>query len=241
MDRVVRNTLSDNVQFAKLYLVYHSPAAFQPGDAEMDLIAATLGDGITSRLYQALVYENPLASEVTAHQESMLLGSLFSIEATAKPGVELERIEQAIDEVLATYRQTGPTPQELERHKARIEYAAVNQLQSITAKADALNRYQFFFGEPNSFRRDLDRYRRATAEDVKGWAQKVFTPDARLILPRPARIAAGQTGPARPASGGGFPTGVRAADPGAVRTVQRHPRLFLSPQRVAAGRTAGGL
>ena len=182
LDRVVRSTLSDAVQFAKIYLVYHSPAAYQPGDAEMDLVAATLGDGLTSRLYQALVYENPLASEVTAHQESMLLGSLFSIEATAKPGVELDRLEQAIDEVLTAYRQSGPTPQELERHKAGIEYATINQLQSVTAKADALNQYQFFFGEPNSFRRDLERYRRATVEDVKAWAQKVLTPDARLVL-----------------------------------------------------------
>jgi zinc protease len=182
LDRVVRSTLSDTVQFAKIYLVYHSPAAFQPGDAEMDLVAATLGDGLTSRLYQALVYENSLASEVTAYQESMLLGSLFSIEATAKPGVELDRLEQAIDEVLTAYRQSGPTPQELERHKAGIEFGTINRLQSVTAKADALNQYQFFFGEPNSFRRDLERYRRATVEDVQGWAQKVLTPDARLVL-----------------------------------------------------------
>jgi len=182
LDRIIRNTLSDAVQFAKVYVVYHSPAAFQPGDAEMDLIAATLADGITSRLYQALVYEQSLASEVTARQESMLLGSLFAIEATAKPGVELDRIEQVIDEVLATYRQAGPTPQELERHKAGIEFATINRLQSVTAKADALNQYQFFFGEPNSFRRDLDRYRRASVEDVKDWAGKVLTPEARLVL-----------------------------------------------------------
>jgi predicted Zn-dependent peptidase len=182
LERVIRNTMSDDVQFAKTYIVYHSPAAYQPGDAEMDLIAATLAQGISSRLYQKLVYQNSLASEVQATQESMLLGSLFRIEATAKPGVELDRIEQAIDEVLAEYRDTGPTPEELERHKARIEYSAVNRLQSITAKADALNAYQFHFGEPNSFQRDLERYRVATAAGVKTWAQKVFTPEARLIL-----------------------------------------------------------
>ena len=203
IEREVRNTLSDTVQFAKLYLVYHSPAAFQPGDAEMDLVAATLGDGISSRLYQALVYERPLASEVTAYQESRLLGSLFTIEATARPGVPLDQLEQAIDEVLAEYRQIGPATEELERHKARIEYATIHRLQSVTAKADALNQYQFFFDEPNSFRRDLERYRRASVADVKTWAGKVFAPDARLVLrvlpelepvqpdPRDARPTAG--------------------------------------------------
>jgi predicted Zn-dependent peptidase len=182
LERVIRNTMSDDVQFAKTYLVYHSPPAYQQGDAEMDLIAATLTEGISSRLYQRLVYRESLATEVQANQESMLLGSLFRIEATAKPGVELDQIERAIDEVLAEYRDAGPTPEELERHKARIEYTAVNRLQSVTAKADALNQYQFHFGEPDSFQRDLERYRAANAAGVKAWAQKVFTPEARLVL-----------------------------------------------------------
>ncbi len=182
LDRVVRSTMSDDVQFAKVYMVYHSPAAFQPGDAEMDLVAAVLSDGISSRLYQKLVYENPLASDVSAYQESMLLGSLFRIEATAKPGVDLQQIEQAIDETLAEFREKGPTPDELQRHKAKIEYHAVDGLQSLLAKADALNRYQFYFDEPNSFRRDLDRYRQATTEDVTKWGRNVLKSDARLIL-----------------------------------------------------------
>jgi predicted Zn-dependent peptidase len=58
----------------------------------------------------------------------------------------------------------------------------VSRLQSIRIKADRLNAYEFYFGEPNSFKRDLDRYRQAKPQDVQDWAQKVFTPDARLIL-----------------------------------------------------------
>lgn len=182
LDRVVRNTMSDDVQFAKTFVVYHSPAVYQPGDAEMDLAAAVLSDGITSRLYQKLVYDNPLATEVTAYQESRLLGSLFRIEATAKPGIELDQLEQAIDDVLAEFREHGPTADELERYKAKIEFQSVNSLQSLLAKADALNRYQFFFGEPDSFRRDLDRYRQATVADVTRWAREVLAPERRLIL-----------------------------------------------------------
>ncbi len=182
LDRVVRSTMSDDVQFAKTYMVYHSPAYFQPGDAEMDLIAEILTSGVSSRLYQKLVYQNQLATAVEAHQSSMLLGSLFYIEATAKPGVELEQIEQAIDEVIANFHEHGPTPDEVERHKAGLEYSTVNRLQSVMAKADALNQYEFFFGEPNSFKRDLDRYRNATTDSVGLWARNVLTPDARLIL-----------------------------------------------------------
>ena len=182
LTKVKRLTLTDNVQFARSTLVYHSPAHFAPGDAEMDLAAAVLTDGISSRLYQKLIYDNELAVDVSAYQSSMLLGSLFYIEATAKPGVSLEAVETAIDEVVKKFTDKGPTHDELERQKAKLEYAAISRLQSILGKADALNRYQFFFGEPNSFKRDLDRYRNASAEDVRRWGRRVLTPDACLIL-----------------------------------------------------------
>ncbi len=119
-----------------------------------------------------------------------------------------------------------------------MEYAAVNQLQSVLAKADALNQYQFFFGEPNSFQRDLDRYRRATVGDLKTWAQKVLTPDARLILrvlpelpavtpdPRDQRPAIGSQGPFAPPL------------PAQFKLSNGIPVVFVPTQRIAAGRTA---
>lgn len=181
LSSVTRTTETDTVQFARTSMVYHSPAHFQPGDAEMDLAAAVLSEGISSRLYQELIYKRELATEVHAMQSSMLLGSLFYIQATAKPGVALDDIEKAIDEVVADFVAKGPKPDELERQKAQIEYRMISRLQSLLEKADRLNEYEYFFGEPDSFKRDLDRYRSATVDGVKQWAAKTFTPEARLI------------------------------------------------------------
>ena len=52
------------------------------------------------------------------------------------------------------------------QRKATIELGMLRQLQSVEAKADQLNEYDFFWGEPNSFKRDLDRFRNATVEAV---------------------------------------------------------------------------
>ncbi|MBI4718864.1 MAG: insulinase family protein [Planctomycetes bacterium] len=179
---VTRHTMTDTVQFARTSLVYHSPPGYAPGDAELDLAAAVLTSGISSRLYQKLIYQNELAVDVSAYQSSMLLGSLFYIQATAKPGVRLEALESAIDEAVAEFIDKGATADELERQKARLEYGMVARMQSLLAKADRLNQYEFAFGEPDSFERDLNRYRRATPADVQQWAKKVLTPDARLVL-----------------------------------------------------------
>jgi predicted Zn-dependent peptidase len=182
IDDVRRVTYYDQVQFARTTFVYHSPAHFQPGDAEMDLAAAVLTEGKSSRLYKRLVFEDKIATDVSASQSSMLLGSLFMIEVTAKQGVSLDKIEQVTDEVLAEYLAKGPTQEELDRYKTGIEYGAVENLQSIMSKADKLNQYQFAYGEPDSFKRDLDRYRKATPGEVLDWSKKVLTPHARLIM-----------------------------------------------------------
>ncbi|MFQ5462310.1 MAG: M16 family metallopeptidase [Phycisphaerae bacterium] len=182
LSEVKRLTMTDQVQFARTTMVYHSPKRFAPGDGEMDLTAAILSDGISSRLYQRLVYKDKLAVDVSAYQASMLLGSLFYVEVTAQPGVSLDVVEQAIDEELARFVAQGPTAEELERQKSKIEYGMVSQLQSLLGKADQLNAYQFYYGEPNSFKQDLQRYRDATVADVRNWAARVLTPNARLIL-----------------------------------------------------------
>ncbi len=179
---VKRLTMTDEVQFAKTVMVYHSPAQYSAGDAEMELAASVLTDGVSSRLYQKLIYQNQLAVDVSAFQSSMKLQSLFYIDATAKPGVSLDVLEKAIDETVKEFLASGPTEDELNRQKAKTEYSKVAQLQSLLRRADKMNEYQAFWSEPNSFERDLNRYRQATTTGIKEWSQKVLTPDARLVL-----------------------------------------------------------
>ena len=87
LDGVRRALVEDNVELPRLYYVWHSPAQYQPGDAEMDLLANILTSGKTSRLYQALVYEKQIAQDVSAYQASQELGSTFNIEVTAAQGI----------------------------------------------------------------------------------------------------------------------------------------------------------
>ena len=182
LDQVKRATLSDKVQLRKIIFAYHSPAQFMEGDAEMDLVAAVLSEGKTSRLYKKLVYDDKIASEVSAFQDSSQLGSVFRIDVMAQPEADLDRIEKTVDEELAKLVETGPAAAELEQRKATFELNMLTSLQSVEAKADQLNAYEYFWGEPNSFKRNLDRYRTATAESVKKWARQVLTPNARVIV-----------------------------------------------------------
>jgi predicted Zn-dependent peptidase len=179
---VVRETVPDNVELAKLTLAWQSPRHFGPGDAELDLIASVLSNGKASRLYKSLVYEQKIAQSVSASQQSHALASQFVVEVTIRPGIDPARVEKALFELIAKLRAQEVSREELERAKSEYEMAFVDRLQGVPARASLLNMYQAELGDPGYVQRDLDRYRRATATDLLGYAKKVLLPDALVVL-----------------------------------------------------------
>ncbi len=182
MEGTKRFTAIDKVQLPKTEFTYHSPAAFGPGDAEMQLAASVLAGGKSSRLYKRLVIDEKIAAEVSASQQGYPLGGMFQVAVLAKPDADLGAVEIMVDSEIARFLKDGPTVEELEGYKASIEVSMLSGLQSIDRKADRMNEYEYYWGEPNSFKRDLERYRGATPDGVKQWAAKTMTQDARVIV-----------------------------------------------------------
>src|SRR6476619_5877739 len=156
-------------------MAWHSPALFADGDAELDLIAELLASGKTSRLYRSLVYEQRIATEVAASQNSREAGSFFQVVATAAPGRMLAEVERAIARELGTMIERGPTRDEMERCMAQAESHFIFCLQTIGGfggKSDQLNAYNIFLGDPGYFGRDLERYRGAPSEPLPSAAAR---------------------------------------------------------------------
>jgi len=186
-----RVTVPDRVSLPRLYYVWHTPPFYAPGDAELDLLANILSSGKTSRLYKSLVYDRQIAQDVTAYQGSRQMGSEFRIMVTAKPGVSMEEIEQAVDEELAKVRSKGVTSQEFSQAQNNWEAIFVRQLQNVGGfggRADLLNQYNFFLGDPDKLHWDMNRYLGTTAAAIKETAQKYLDPNRRLaawVVPQP--------------------------------------------------------
>ncbi|MFT5690002.1 MAG: zinc protease, partial [Planctomycetota bacterium] len=168
--------LTDNVEFPKLFLTWLAPAHFAPGDGEMDLIAAILSDGPSSRLYRRLVLETGLSQDVSAAQYSSKLGSTFHIDAMPAPGVDLDALKAEIMEVLATFIEEGPTEAELTRVKAQTEAAFLGRAENLGRRADAMNSYLAAFGTPDGFGLDLARWTAPDRAGVRNWAGRVLSP-----------------------------------------------------------------
>ncbi len=192
LDHEVRRIAVDKVEFPKLYLVWPAPAAYRPGSAELELAAAVLGDGNASRLQKRLVLEARLAQEVAVYLDTRALGSEFHVEIVAAPDVDLEQIKRETLAVIDGFAQDGPTAAELARVKAQDEAHRLHRFESLFGRADLLNEYRTFYGNADSFDRDLARFAAVTADAMKDWSRRTFG-EGRVdlrILPRGADVAA---------------------------------------------------
>lgn len=177
-----RVTMVDDVSTPKLVMVWHSPKAYSDGDVAMNVASGVLAEGAGSRLFKDLVIEKGLATEISATQESRLLGSLFYVDATPREGVSLDRLQKGIDQVLARFAKEGPSKVEVDRQVAKFRFSQLNAMQSLMFRADKMNEYQFYFGAPDGFAKDLARYSALTPAAIKSSASAALRLDARLIL-----------------------------------------------------------
>jgi zinc protease len=156
-----RDVLEDEVHLARLYLAWHSPAAFAPGDAALDFAAHALAHGKASRLYRTLVYDEQIAQDVVAYQRSGRMGSMFVTVATARPGTSLREIELRVRAAVESIAADAITADEIERARSLTESGFVDELQTVGGfggRADRLNLYAFHTGDAGFLQRDLERY-----------------------------------------------------------------------------------
>jgi zinc protease len=180
-----RAVVTDQVELPRVYMDWITDPIYKAGDAEADLLAMILGGGKSSRLYKRLVYDRQIAQDVSANQNSLILGSVFQIQATAKPGVKPEELEKAIDEELDAIRKDGVTADQLSRARNVIQTRIVQGLETLGGfggVADRLNQYNHYLGDPTFLARDLARYDKATTGSVQKLAQDKLTKNSRVVV-----------------------------------------------------------
>jgi zinc protease len=160
-------TAEDRVQLPRLYLAWHTVKTGHRDEPALDILSYLLTGARNSRLTNDLVYEKEVASSVSAFSDAKRLDGDYAIVATARPGHGLDTLRSAIDAELRRLATEGPTMRELEQAKNARESQFLNALEFVTAKADQLNHYAYFTGQPDSFQRDLDALRAVTADDIK--------------------------------------------------------------------------
>ncbi len=163
-------------------IAWHVPSVASDDASALTLLTTLLSGGRTSRLYQRLVVQDRLATEVFT---SLGPGSnhphLFSIDAAPRaPHTTLE-VEAAVYDELARLAAEGPTDWELERVRNRVAAGAVRRLQSNLGLGFQLSESVALFGDWRETFRLSARLEAVTAEQIRRVAGEYFTVENRTV------------------------------------------------------------
>ncbi len=176
-------TITDsNAELPAFHIAYHIPAARTSDHYALEMLAAILGDGESSRMYQTLVKKQELLQEVTITTDDRRGPDLFSVWGIVSRGKDAASARKVFYDELTKIAKDGVSERELEKAKNRIQADFVFGLQSNIARALSLGEFELYYGDARLLQTEVQYYTAITVADIKRVAGKYFHPDNRTVL-----------------------------------------------------------
>jgi zinc protease len=210
VDGEVGLAIVDRVQLPRVYFAWAGPPRFDPDEAPLDVLVSSLGEGRSSRLYRGLVYQQEIARSIAASYNAMDIAGQIDLDATVAPGQSVSDVERALLAEVSRIQNEPPGADEVERALNRLEAEYVHQLEGLggfRGRANLLNYFNVFAGDPDRLNSDFERYRAVTPLDVQRVARRWLAADrVRLLIapmerraPEPSSVdRTRQPGPSQP-------------------------------------------
>jgi zinc protease len=177
-----REIIQDNVPLPAVFIGYRIPRESSDTFIAMDLVADILGNGESSRLHHALVYELQIANQASVIVDPRQHDGMLLVYAIANPGHTADELEDAIDSEIQKLLLAGLAPDELEKTRNRMESSYYIALQSMGMRADRLAHFALFYDDPWMLTGLMDRYLCVGADDMAMAASAFLRSSNRSVL-----------------------------------------------------------
>lgn len=185
-DKYERNLIQEEVQTAArqeivkakvplnaIYVAFKMPGRLNADYYAFDLLSDILSRGQSSRLYNSLLKEQKLFSDINAYISSSLDAGLFIVEGKLVEGVAIETAEKAIWAELEKLKTELVTADELTKVKNKVESVLVFSEMSLLDKAMNLAYYELL-GDADLLNQETEEFLKVTAADIKRIANETF-------------------------------------------------------------------
>jgi zinc protease len=162
-----------NVPLDALYKCWHMDKRLDHGYYVADLITEVLGGGSSSRLYQKLVKEKRMFSNIECYQFGTIDKGLIAVEGKLVKGTKMQDAESAIEEELEKLKSEIINDKELNKVKNKTESAIAFEDMSVMTRANNLAFYELL-GDAALFNQDREKYLVVTASDISEYSKKIF-------------------------------------------------------------------
>jgi zinc protease len=178
-----REVIFDSLaRLPRVQMAYLIPQGNTPDNYALSVLGDILSQGQSSRMYQHLVRDKQLASQINVRPDARIGPSLFYITANARPGVKAEDLEKAIDDELADVAKNGVTADELAKAKTQFLRRFIEQRRSTLATANAIGRDAVYFNDPNLINTVIEKEDAVTLDQVNAAAKKYLVRDQRTVV-----------------------------------------------------------
>lgn len=179
---IPRSEVSAAVPRDAVYIGWRLPKTGDPDLEALVLATSVLGDGITSRLHQALV-RTELAEGAGAFTMALARGnSIGFVSARCWEGIEPQALESVIIEAIQQFLDDGPSAEEHDRAQAQFAREWLSELASLEHRADRFGQAATVYGSPNWVNERLDKILALTTADVTAAARRWLDPANRAVL-----------------------------------------------------------
>lgn len=162
-----------NVPLDAFYKCWHAFKRTDPSYFAMDLITDIMGSGTSSRLYQDLVKEKKMFSNISCYHTGSLDAGLVVIEGKLIKGVKLEDAEKEVEAQLHLLKEELLLPSELQKVKNRIESLLAFEDVSLMNRANSLATYELL-GDANLINTEWEKYNMVSADDIRKVSNQIF-------------------------------------------------------------------
>jgi zinc protease len=183
---------SPKVPLPAIAVTYLAPSLRSEDGPALDLAEEILSGGESSRLYQALVYEQQIAQQASFDAdlyEDLGLLTFRLILASGKTAADAQKALNAqIDKIL----QQGVTPEELEKAKNRFLTGKLMERETNDGKASALGEAVVLYGDPDRVNSDLAKLQAVTANQIKEVMNRYLVGKKKVVveyLPESMKVA----------------------------------------------------
>lgn len=162
-----------DVPLDAFYKTWHMDARLDHGYYITELITEILGGGQSSRLYQSLVKEQQIFSNIDCYHYGSTDKGLLAIEGKLVKGRNMKEAEKAIEEELQKIKSSLVTEVELEKVKNKTESSIAFEDMTIMNRANSLAYYELL-GNADLMNEELGKYQSITAEEIREHSEVIF-------------------------------------------------------------------
>lgn len=166
----------------QLVVGYHAPAQGTTHFAALEVLADALVAGDTGRLYQKLVTELQLATDVSGFVSPFSEPGIFELHVTADSNADPHALVELIQTELARVCEEGITQDELDKARFGLELGAYESLRDVEGCAESVGHYESNFGDYARAFRAHEAYNKVTHEELREAARSVFRRENRSVV-----------------------------------------------------------